>query len=275
MASYAVGDLQGCNRELQLLLKRIGFRPGEDRLVLLGDLVNRGPESLAVLRWAYAHREQVEVVLGNHDLHLIAVHAGCERVKSRDTFADVLAAQDAPQLIAWLRTQPLARVLDERFLCVHAGVLPVWSVEEALRLSQEVSSVLASPDYKAFLPHLYGNQPDTWDAGLQGWPRLRLVVNAMTRMRVLDKDGRLELGFKGELADAPAGLQAWFDAPHRRPGHWRVLFGHWSALGLLLRDDVVSLDTGCAWGRSLSALRLDDGAVFQVPSLQPLHSEKD
>lgn len=267
MASYAVGDVQGCHAELMALLKEIDFDPRKDHIFLLGDLVNRGPESLAVLRWAYANQRAVSVLLGNHDLHMLAVYAACEKQRRGDTFADVLQADDADMLMDWLRQQPLVR-RQGRYLMVHAGLLPCWSVADAERLSGEVSTALSGPHFGLFMRNLYGNDPCAWDESLQGWARLRLIVNAMTRIRLVDHAGRLDMAFKGELSDAPSELVAWFDAPGRHYTDCKILFGHWSALGLFRREDVVGLDSGCVWGRQLSALRLEDELVYQVPSLQ-------
>ncbi|GAB3268973.1 diadenosine tetraphosphatase [Chitinimonas naiadis] len=268
MSTYAVGDLQGCLQELLSLLEQVGFDHGRDRLYLVGDLVNRGPESLAVLRWVHAHQASVRVVLGNHDLHLLAVQAGLARSKGRDTLQEILRADDAATLLDWLREQPLVR-REGGFLFVHAGLLPAWTAEQALTLSEEVRQQLRGPTYQDFLAAMYGNQPSRWEEGLQGFDRLRLIVNACTRMRLLDSAGGLDFEFKGELADAPAGLSAWFDAPGRLSRDVTVVCGHWSALGLLVRPDVIALDTGCVWGGSLTAIRLDDGRVSQVPSRQP------
>ncbi|HEY9100771.1 symmetrical bis(5'-nucleosyl)-tetraphosphatase [Chitinimonas sp.] len=268
MSTYAVGDLQGCLQELLLLLQLVDFDPQQDRLYLVGDLVNRGPESLEVLRWVHAHRHAVRVVLGNHDLHLLAVHAGLAKNKGRDTLSAILAAPDAAMLMDWLRRQPLVQQLG-KYVFVHAGLLPQWTVSQALGLSVEVQQALSGPQAQAFLAAMYGNQPLRWDEGLQGYDRLRLIVNACTRMRLLAADGSLEMEFKGELKDAPADCVAWFDAPGRLSLDATVVCGHWSALGLLVRPDVIALDTGCVWGGRLSGIRLEDGQVFQVPSRQP------
>jgi len=271
MASYAIGDVQGCYAELMALLEKMDFDPGRDHIFLLGDLVNRGPESLAVLRWAYANQHAVSVLLGNHDLHMLAVYAACEKLRKGDTFADVLQADDADTLMNWLRQQPLLRRVGP-YLMVHAGLLPCWSAADAERLSAEVSAVLSGPEFPAFMCNLYGNDACAWDESLHGWVRLRLIVNVMTRMRLVDRCGRLDMAFKGELADAPAELVAWFDAPNRRYTDYKILFGHWSALGLFQRDDVVGLDSGCVWGRQLSALRLGDECLYQVASQQLPHA---
>ncbi|AOY01546.1 symmetrical bis(5'-nucleosyl)-tetraphosphatase [Jeongeupia sp. USM3] len=262
MARFAIGDVQGCFNELQLLLDRMGFEAGRDTLYLVGDLVNRGPESAAVLRWAKTHDSAVRVVLGNHDLSLLAMSAGIGRAKQGDTFADVLGAADAPGLLDWLRQQPLLIALDDA-LIVHAGIWPGWNVAQALALADEVQQQLRLPDWQRGLAEMYGNQPTRWDDALQGWSRWRFVVNALTRMRFVDDAGALQLKYKGELADAPAGLHPWFDWPGREPMP-RVVCGHWSALGLRLRPELAALDTGCVWGGALTGIDLDGGALFQV-----------
>lgn len=278
MATYVVGDVQGCFEELMALVRIIEFDASVDRMVLLGDLVNRGPDSLSVLRWAHCSQAAVSVVLGNHDLHLLAVHAGAAKLKSKDTFGDILKAPDGDPLLAWLRQQPLVRQ-EHGCLLVHAGLLPLWSTTEAMMLADEVQQALGASNYREFFANLYGDTPSYWHNGLQGWDRLRMIVNCMTRMRLVNHDGAPDFRFKGELSSAPIGLLPWFDAAGTREGgrDWeqRVIFGHWSALGLLLRDDVVGLDTGCVWGKQLTALRLEDDRLFQVPSYQQAHLEQD
>ncbi|QDQ26357.1 symmetrical bis(5'-nucleosyl)-tetraphosphatase [Chitinimonas arctica] len=267
MASYAIGDVQGCYQEFMALLHRVAFRPTSDRLYLVGDLVNRGPDSLSVLRWLYTNRHCARVVLGNHDLHLLAVHEGLAKTKGKDTLAAVLEAPDAPLLMGWLREQPLVRQ-EGRHVFVHAGLLPAWTVAQARSLSGEVELQLSGDSYRLFLQHMYGNVPSHWQDDLAGWDRLRLVVNACTRMRMVDEDGGLAMEFKGEPAQAPDALRPWFDASERASRDNTIVCGHWSALGLLVRDDVVALDTGCVWGGSLTAIRLEDGRIFQEPSRQ-------
>lgn len=267
MASYVIGDVQGCFDELMLLLQRMDFQPGKDHLYFLGDLVNRGPASLRVLRWVMAEQQHVSVVLGNHDLHLLACSVGAARCKRDDTLDEILSAPDAPDLLNWLRQQPLLLALPQGLL-VHAGILPAWDEATALRLAQEVSEVLSGPGHADFLAKMYGNQPVAWDVGLGAVERMRLAVNAFTRMRLVDASGALDLKFKGELEQAPASLPAWFDYPQRALAGRRIICGHWSALGLVQRDDLWALDTGCVWGGQLSGVRLEDGALFQVPALR-------
>jgi bis(5'-nucleosyl)-tetraphosphatase (symmetrical) len=263
MATYAIGDIQGSFEPFQQLLGRFRFDADRDRLWLVGDLVNRGPDSLKTLRFVRALGECAVCVLGNHDLHLISVAAGCARLRADDTLDEVLQAPDCDDLIDWLRHRPMMHRQDE-YALVHAGLLPDWSVDQALALAEEVEHALRAADYRQLLSSMYGNQPDRWDAQLTGFARLRVIVNAMTRMRVCSVDGRMDLRFKGEAEDAPAGMFPWFDVPGRASRDTPIVFGHWSALGLVLRPDAIGLDTGCLWGRRLSALRLQDRCLFQV-----------
>jgi len=230
----------------------------------VGDLVNRGPESLACLRFVKSLGDRAVSVFGNHDFHLLCVAEGVEKSRKRDTLAEVLAAPDREELLAWLRQRPLMHA-EAGFVLVHAALLPEWSVAKARGLAAEVEARLRAPDYRTFLARMYGDEPDRWDDALTGVDRLRVIVNAMTRLRVCSADGALALGFKGEPGEVPRGLTPWFDMPRRRSTDHTIVFGHWSALGLVTRGDVVALDSGCVWGRSLSALRLDDRRLFQVP----------
>ena len=279
MALYLIGDIQGCDSPLERLLAHIDFSPSRDTLYVLGDLVNRGPDSAAVLRRLRALNSAAHCLLGNHDLHLLAVAQGLRKAHRNDTFDSVLQAPDRDDLLDWLRHQSMALHLrhhDASVLMVHAGVLPAWTCEKTMALAVEVQSVLRSPDYADFLALMYSNLPDQWDEGLQGNERLRVIVNALTRIRFCDAQGRMEFETKEGLAATPSGYTPWFDAPGRRTAHDIVAFGHWSTLGWLGRKDVLSLDTGCVWGGCLSALRLDapDGhgglnhTLFQVPCPQ-------
>lgn len=263
MATYAIGDIQGCYEPLQQLLHTIQFDPQRDTLWLAGDLVNRGPGSLEVLRWAFAHRDVLRVVLGNHDLHLLAVDAGHGKHHDEDTLQTILDAPDKTTLLDWLRRQKLVH-RENGWLMVHAGLLPQWSADDAERLAREVEKRLQADDYREFLRHMYGNKPGRWDESLQGDDRLRLIVNAMTRMRLVTADGAIDLKFKGELDNAPPELHAWFDAPDRRSADTPIVCGHWSALGLRLDENLCALDSGCLWGGDLTALRLEDRQVFQI-----------
>jgi bis(5'-nucleosyl)-tetraphosphatase (symmetrical) len=259
MATYAIGDIQGCFDELQALLAQLTLG-ASDRLWFVGDLVNRGPKSLDVLRFVRSLRDRAVVVLGNHDLHLVTQHEGFERPRKDDTFDDVLAAPDRRELVDWLRTRPMLHA-SGNFAMVHAGLLPQWSMPKALALAREVEAALAAPDYREFLANMYGSKPDRWDDALRGWDRLRVIVNAMTRMRFCSADGRMELRAKG--AAPPRGYRPWFEL---RPKEGTTLIcGHWSALGLKLGERLAALDSGCVWGGKLSALRLEDRKLYQVP----------
>jgi bis(5'-nucleosyl)-tetraphosphatase (symmetrical) len=264
MATYAVGDIQGCFASFLHLLDEIGFHPQRDRLWLVGDLINRGPDSLAVLRWAREHESSLRIVLGNHDLHALAVAEGFVQPHRSDTLQSLLEAPDRDTLLTWLRHRDLAYGEDE-YLMVHAGLLPQWTPAQALALAREVETALRGPRYREFFRHMYGNHPDRWEDGLAGMERLRLITNAMTRLRVCDAQGVMNFRFKGEAADIPNGLMPWFDVPGRQSAQTTLVFGHWSALGLVLRDHLIALDTGCLWGGQLSALRLEDRRLFQVP----------
>ena len=265
MATYAVGDIQGCFTTFTHLLELIGFSPARDRLWLVGDLINRGPDSLSMLRWAKLHDTSLHVVLGNHDLHALAVAAGHVDARHQDTLQPLLVASDSNELLDWLRNRPLAHGEGE-YLMVHAGVLPAWGAQQTLELAAEVEAALRGRDHQHFLSRMYGNLPAEWNDGLRGMRRLRLITNALTRLRVCTIDGRMDFRFKGELPDVPAGLMPWFDVPRRKSKKSTLIFGHWSALGLLVRDNLIGLDSGCLWGGPLTALRLEDRRLFQVPS---------
>jgi bis(5'-nucleosyl)-tetraphosphatase (symmetrical) len=259
MATYAFGDVQGCFDEMQQLLSRIGFRERDDRLWLVGDLVNRGPKSVEVLRFVRDLGDRAVVVLGNHDLHLVSQYEGLERTRQDDTFADVLEARDAGELVGWLRTRPMMHA-EAGYAMVHAGLLPQWGIEKGLRLAKEVEAALAAPAYREFLKSMYGSQPDQWSDSLAGWDRLRVIVNAMTRLRFCTPAGRMDFRAKGKAA--PPGYVPWFDLRNDKE---TIVCGHWSALGLVAREKLAALDSGCVWGGKLTALRLEDRALFQVP----------
>lgn len=258
MATYAIGDVQGCFDELQRLLDKVKFAEG-DQLWFVGDLVNRGPKSLQVLRFVRDLGDRAVTVLGNHDLHLVTQLEGFERPRKDDTFQDVLAAPDAKRLVDWLRQRPMMHA-DGGYAMVHAGLLPQWTVEKAVALGNEVERALRGPDYRAFLANMYGSKPEEWSERLEGWDRLRVIVNAMTRLRFCTRQGRMEFHAKGKRP--PAGYSAWFDFRHDTR---TVVCGHWSTLGLKLTDKLAALDSGCVWGGALSALRFEDRALFQVP----------
>jgi bis(5'-nucleosyl)-tetraphosphatase (symmetrical) len=267
MKTYVIGDLQGCAHEAQLLLDRIHADARQDaKVVFVGDLVNRGPDSLGALRRVKALQEsgKAEALLGNHDLHLIAVAAGAQARSRSDTLDEILDAPDRDELIAWLRARPLA-LLHGGCLMVHAGVLPQWSAARTLELAGEVQQVLRGEQCAVFLGEMYGNEPARWDDSLAGFARLRCIVNALTRMRLCAPDGAMDFKVK-ESAGAPEGsnLLPWFDLPERATEDTTVVFGHWSALGLLLRPNLVGVDSGCVWGGKLSAVCLDTREVIQV-----------
>lgn len=272
MADYAIGDIQGCYDELQTLLTLVEFDRLYDRLFIVGDLVNRGPKSAEVLRWAMSDPLAIQVVLGNHDLHLLAVWAGVTKQRKADTFDDVLNAADSDVLLSWLRVQPLIR-RHGAYLFIHAGLFPAWCADEAIALAGEVESLLAGADYISALSNMYGDGPNYWSKALSADERFRFAINTMTRMRVLYKDGGLQFSFKGKPLDRPLDTLPWFDFQPRVEQDCTVVFGHWSALGLTQTRNTISLDTGCVWGEKLTAIRLDDGKIFQVQSKQPRSAE--
>ena len=264
MTRYAVGDVQGCDHELRALLARLKFSADRDQLWFVGDLVNRGPGSLATLRLVHELRDNAIVVLGNHDLHLLAVAAGVRRRRRSDTLDEVLTAPDRDVLLEWLTGRPLAHAQGSD-LMVHAGLVPQWTVALTLSLAGEVAAALRR-NPRAVFEHMYGDEPDQWDPELSGSERLRFIINVLTRMRVCTADGRIDISIKGEPPPPPSQLRPWFEYPQRMSREARVIFGHWSALGLVLRANVVGLDTGCVWGGALTALDLDsDRPPLSVP----------
>jgi bis(5'-nucleosyl)-tetraphosphatase (symmetrical) len=269
VALYAIGGIQGCHAEFCDLLTLIGFSRGLDRLWITGDLVNRGPDSLGVLREVKARGDRVRVVLGNHDLHLLAVAAGNRPMHRDDTLARIFEAPDRDELLEWLARQPLA-VAEDGMLMVHAGVLPQWSTRQVLALAHEFETVFASDERIPFLHALYGDKPDHWRDDLAGYDRLRVIVNALTRLRFCTADGRMDLREKRGATCAPPGYAAWFLHENRRTASSLVVCGHWSTLGLLLAPNVLMLDSACLWGGALTAIRLPDRRVFQVPSRAPV-----
>jgi len=252
---YAIGDLQGCDEELRALLTRLRFSADRDRLWFVGDLVNRGPGSLATLRLVRALGDNAVVVLGNHDLHLLAVAHGAHRRRKSDTLDEVLAAPDREPLLEWLLTRPLAHA-EGADLMVHAGLVPQWTVELTLQLAGEVAAALRR-DPRQLFEHMYGNEPQRWEAELAGAERLRFTINVLTRLRLCTADGRVDLSVKGAPPAPPSPLRPWFEHQKRLSRGARVIFGHWSALGLVHSHGVVGLDTGCVWGGALTALDLD------------------
>jgi bis(5'-nucleosyl)-tetraphosphatase (symmetrical) len=264
MPTYAIGDLQGCRASLLRLLDHVQFDPAADRLWLVGDLVNRGPDSLAVLRDIRDLGDAAVCVLGNHDLHLLALAEGFGRVHKGDTLDAVLAAPDRDELLHWLRGRRLAW-RDGDVLMVHAGVLPDWALDDAMARAAEAEAVLQGPHYREFFAQMYGNAPVAWDDGLAGVERLRVIVNAFTRLRYCSAAGEMEFHHKGAPGTQPAGWMPWFEVPGRRSANVTCVIGHWSTLGLVNRPDLIALDTGCLWGGRLTAVRLEDRQVFAVP----------
>jgi bis(5'-nucleosyl)-tetraphosphatase (symmetrical) len=253
---YAVGDLQGCYQELRDLLAQLKFSPDSDRLWFVGDLVNRGPRSLEVLRFVRALGDNAVVVLGNHDLHLLAVAFGSRRKRKSDTLDDVLAAPDRDALLEWLITRQLAHFDERGDLMVHAGLVPQWTVGMALELAREVESALRT-DPRAVFDNMYGDEPSRWSDTLSGTERLRFAINVFTRLRLCTSDGQVDLKMKGKPPQGSSALRPWFELENRGSADTRIVFGHWSALGLLVRKDVVGLDSGCVWGGALTAFDLD------------------
>jgi bis(5'-nucleosyl)-tetraphosphatase (symmetrical) len=269
MAHYAIGDIQGCHAEFCELLDLIAFSRETDRVWLVGDLVNRGPESLAVLREVMALGGAAVTVLGNHDFHLLTIAANHRKPHRGDTLDAVLDAPDRDELIAWVQARPLVVVEGERML-VHAGLLPQWTPATAVMLSREVQAMLCGGHAHEFLGVLYGDEPRQWSEELTGYDRLRVAVNAFTRLRFCTGDGTMEFREKRGSAHAPDGYAPWFAHSCRRTAHMNVICGHWSTLNLMLAPNVLMLDAGCLWGGTLTGIRLDDGFMFQVPSRHPV-----
>jgi bis(5'-nucleosyl)-tetraphosphatase (symmetrical) len=276
MARWAIGDIQGCADELTALIARIGYKPDRDQIWLVGDLVNRGPDSLKVLRLVRSLADNALCVLGNHDLHLLAIALVKEKMRKRDTLKAILDAPDRDDLLEWLLRRPLAHyAADSDDLLVHAGVVPQWSVDDTLALASEVQQALRS-DPQTLLAAMYGDEPDRWQSSLKGADRLRFTVNVLTRLRFCTAEGRIDFRQKGKPDSAPPPWMPWFKAPHRAAGRTRIVFGHWSALGYYNADRVLGLDTGCVWGGALTALNLDEpeGRPISVPSRQPRSIEQ-
>jgi bis(5'-nucleosyl)-tetraphosphatase (symmetrical) len=263
VATYAIGDVQGCCDALHALLGEVGFSVSRDMLWFVGDLVNRGTQSAQVLRFVRSLGERAIVVHGNHDLHTLAVAAGKARRRPDDTLEDLLGAPDRDELLDWLRMRPLLHV-DREYVMVHAGLLPSWSLAQAADLAAEVEAALRAPAHLELYPSLYGSKPAAWSDALRGAERLRVIVNAMTRMRFCTPDGAMDFSVKGELEKALPGYLPWFEVPDRRTRGVPIVCGHWSALGLRITPDLLALDTGCVWGGRLTAIRLEDRRVFQT-----------
>jgi bis(5'-nucleosyl)-tetraphosphatase (symmetrical) len=269
MATYAIGDIQGCLEPLQCLLKKIEFNPAKDKLWLAGDVINRGPDSLATLRFLYKMRDSITLVLGNHDLHFIAVYYGLRKAGKNDTLDQLLIAPDRADLVYWLRHQKLVHhdaVLN--FTMVHAGIPPQWTLGNALVHSREVEQVLQSDSPEFLLENMYGNLPARWNDNLQGADRLRVITNYFTRMRFCSAEGEVELQTKESADAAPVGFAPWFSLSGRKMRNDKIIFGHWAALeGRANTKNIYALDTGCVWGGELTALRLEDEVLFSCNCL--------
>lgn len=264
MATYIVGDIQGCFRSLELLLERIGFAT-DDSLWCVGDLVNRGPGSLETLRFTRGLGPRFRTVLGNHDLHFLAMVYGGHPHRGSDTMEALLDAPDCLELADWLRRQPLL-IADDDYLLVHAGIPHIWDEATAIENAREVEAVIHGPEHRAYFEAMYGNEPPLWDADLAGMPRHRAITNYLTRMRLVDAHGRMDFAHKGDLNDLPSGYLPWFHYPPRIDT--TLYFGHWAALdGQIGHERLVGLDTGCVWGRQLTAVRLGDGTLFAVDAV--------
>ena len=266
MATYAVGDIQGCLQPLKNLLLQAGFNTQKDRLWVAGDMVNRGPESLATLRFLFDLRERVQTELGNHDLHLLAVAAGYRQLSASDTLTEILNAPDKDSLLEWLRQQPLLHHDAQLgYTMVHAGIPPQWTLRQAMGYAREVEAVLQGEQRDAFLQSMYGSQPDCWDEQLTGMARWRLITNYFTRMRFCTPEGQLELATKKDIHNAPPGYLPWYAHNQRLTDDDRIIFGHWAALkGKADHNNVFALDTGCVWGGPLTMMRLEDQRLFMV-----------
>ena len=280
MSTYAIGDIQGCYDELIDLLDKIAFDPEVDTLWFTGDLINRGPQSLKALRFVMQLGDRAITVLGNHDLHLLATAHDKREKNRKDTLDDILAADDLDDLLDWIRCLPLLHS-DKTcgYTLIHAGLPPQWDLDQSKRLAREVTDVLASDNYLAFLDHMYGDQPDHWQKDLDGWDRLRFIINAFTRMRYCTAKGVINLKEKGPPGSQQQGHTPWFTVEGRKTGHDRIIFGHWSTVHLgnirnFQKYNVYPLDTGCLWGGRLSALRLEDKTWFSVPSRQPGYRDR-
>lgn len=274
MAHYAIGDVQGCFDELTALLATLDFQHGKDTLWLVGDIVNRGPKSLACLQFIMQHESSVQIVLGNHDLHLLAILYGSGKLKKQDTLAEIVQHPRVALMRDWLRHQPLMRQ-TEHYVLVHAGVLPQWNFATAQMLADEVAGVLTGKDAAHFFAHMYGNTPNQWSPDLSGMARLRLITNVFTRMRALFANQILDFDYKGTYAQMPPALHAWFDSENRQNLDKTIVFGHWSALGFMAENRVLALDTGALWGGELTAVNLATGERFCQPSFQQRASFAD
>ncbi len=268
MATYAIGDVQGCYAELCRLLKKMRFDKKKDRLWLVGDLINRGPDSLRVLNLVRSLGKRALIVLGNHELHFLAIHYGGHSATRADTFGDLLSSPAREEIAEWLCRQRLFVRNDKLgYAMTHAGIPHIWDLDLAEALAGEVEKAIRGKRRKRYFERLYGNVPDVWDPELQGMDRLRCITNYLTRMRLVDKAGRLDFSYKGELAGAPKPWLPWYELRKRNPLPVKLVFGHWAALqGRTGMKDVIALDTGCVWGRRLSAVCLETGEKYSVRS---------
>lgn len=263
MSTYAIGDVQGCAKTFSTLLETLQFNPSKDRLWLAGDLVNRGPNSLSVLRYIYDNRAAIDIVLGNHDLHLLAVASGAVESRPDDTIDDILNASDKEKLLHWLRQQPLFHK-KEGYAMVHAGLLPSWDLSTVQRLSAEIETILKSDSYAELFLNMKGNEPARWNDNLTSWSRYRFIINALTRMRSCITADEIDLTYKGLYENIPRNSHAWFDLPMKMSPEITLIFGHWSALGLYQKANVICLDSGCIWGGPLTAYCLETQQITQV-----------
>lgn len=268
MATYAIGDVHGCLETLERLLDAIDFRRAHDRLWFVGDLVNGGPDSVGVLRRVRRLGDRAVTVLGNHDLHLLAVASGAAEMREEDNFDDVLEAPDRGELLEWLGHRPMLHRRGDT-LMVHAGLLPPWDADKAVALARELEDALRSDTRADFFDEMYGNRPRRWSDDLTGIERQRVIINAFSRMRCVDEAGQIDFDYKQELDGIPGGLMPWFAHPQRQTRDKRIVFGHWSAIGYHCEEGAHALDSGCVWGSKLTALRLDDEHLFQVASEMP------
>ena len=275
MAVYAIGDVQGCVVALEEMLEKIRFEPQRDRLWLTGDLVNRGPHSLETLRLVKKLGQSVVAVLGNHDLHLLAVAAGIREHRPEDTLQPILRAPDRDELLHWLRHRPLLhreKNLDGKVMMMHAGVYPGWRAKDVARYAGEVESLLRGDDYRWYLTHMYGRTPVRWSANMDDRQRARFITNVLTRIRFCDRRGEIDFTHKGAPGSQPKRWMPWFEHPHMKCKNWRIVFGHWSAQGFIQRGNRIGLDSGYVWGGALTAVRLDGeqaGRFWQLPSRSP------
>jgi bis(5'-nucleosyl)-tetraphosphatase (symmetrical) len=275
MAIYAIGDVQGCFEQLQTLLDKLKFNPQHDTLWFAGDIVNRGPRSLDTLRFIRSLGDRAITVLGNHDLHLLAVANGRGKQGKKDTIKDILNADDRDELLAWLIQQPLIHYDDSLNICLcHAGIYPSWDIEQTQQYAREVEDVLQGPKSHEFFHHMYGDKPPLWSTHLKGWDRLRFITNAFTRMRYCDEQGHLLLRDKSSPGNQPKGIHPWFDLAERKTQDVKIVFGHWSTLKNISKRNLYPLDTGCLWGGKLTALKIDNQLTerveIQCPEAQPI-----